>query len=187
MTPFMSLLVPIVVSAVAVFILSSIIHMAMPWHKSDYPKLPNEEGVMNALRPFNIPPNDYMIPRPASGTDAKSPEFRAKMAAGPVIVMTVVPNGPWNMGKLMGSWFLFCLLISAISGLMASHAAGPGANDHRIFHFTGFTAFLCYTMGAWPLSIWYHRKWVTTFKGAFDALIYGAATGFIFVWMWPKM
>jgi hypothetical protein len=187
MTPFMSLLVPIVLSALAVFILSSIIHMAMPWHKNDYPGLPDEDGVMKVLRPFNIPPGDYMVPRPRSRADMKSPEFLEKHALGPVIIMTVIPNGPWNMGKLMGTWFLYCLLISAISGFMASHVAGPGANDHRIFHFVGFTAFLCYTMGAWPLSIWYHRKWLTTIKGAFDALIYGVVTGLIFVFLWPTM
>ena len=68
MTPFMSLLLPIVVSAVAVFVLTLIIHMT-PLHNSDYIKLPDEDGVLKALRPFNIPPNDYMVPRPGSGAD----------------------------------------------------------------------------------------------------------------------
>ena len=58
MTPFTSLLLPIVLSAVAVFILTMVIHMS-PWHKRDYFRLPDEDGVMAALRPFNIPPNDY--------------------------------------------------------------------------------------------------------------------------------
>jgi hypothetical protein len=186
MTPFMSLLLPIVLSALAVFVLSSIIHMAMPWHKNDYPGLPDEDGVIKVLRPFNIPPGDYMIPRPRSGADMKSPEFIEKHALGPVIIMTVVPNGPWNMGKIMGMWFAFCLIVSAIAGCMAGSILAPGANEHGIFHYAGLIAFLCYTVGAWPLSIWYHRKWTTTFKGAFDALIYGAVTGWIFTMMWPK-
>ena len=43
-----------------------------------------------------------------------------------------------------------------------------------------------YAMGAWPLSIWYGRKWSTTFKSTFDALIYAMLTAGTFGWLWPK-
>ena len=43
MTPFLSLLLPIVLASVAVFIVSMIIHMVMPWHKSDYGNVPNDD------------------------------------------------------------------------------------------------------------------------------------------------
>ena len=56
MTPLASLVVPILLSAVAVFVLSALLHMALPWHKSDFSPVPNEDGVMDALRPFDIPP-----------------------------------------------------------------------------------------------------------------------------------
>ena len=85
MTPFMSLLLPIVLSAVAVFVLTMVIHMT-PWHKGDYVRLPDEDGVMKALRPFNIPPNDYTVPHPGSGDYMKSPEYDAKRDAGPVMI-----------------------------------------------------------------------------------------------------
>jgi len=64
MTELQSLWLPILLSSVAVFVVSSIIHMASPWHKSDYPKAPKEDQIMDALRPLAIPPGDYMIPRP---------------------------------------------------------------------------------------------------------------------------
>ena len=86
MTPFMSLLLPIVVAAVAVFVLSMIIHMT-PWHKSDYIRLPDEDGVMKALRPFNIPPNDYVLPHPGSAEYMKSPEYDARRDPGPVMIV----------------------------------------------------------------------------------------------------
>ena len=38
MTGLSALWLPILVSAVLVFVASSLIHMASPWHKSDYPK-----------------------------------------------------------------------------------------------------------------------------------------------------
>ena len=61
-----ALWLPILLSAVVVFIVSSIIHMATPWHKGDYLKIPDEDKAMDALRPLAIPPGDYMVPRPSS-------------------------------------------------------------------------------------------------------------------------
>jgi hypothetical protein len=186
MTPFMSLLLPIVVSAAAVFVLPLIIYMT-PWHKSDYIKLPDEDGVMKALRPFNIPPNDYMVPHPGSGADMKSPEYNAKQDAGPVMIVTVVPSGPWNMGKIMGAWFLFAVVVSASMAYVVGTIVPPGGDTHAVFHHVAVITFLTYTMGAVPLAIWYRRKWSTTFKTALDSLLYALATGWIFSMMWPKM
>ena len=64
MTGLSALVVPIFLSAVFVFVASSVIHMLLPWHKSDCPKLSNEDSVRDALRPLAIPPGDYMVPRP---------------------------------------------------------------------------------------------------------------------------
>jgi len=63
----------------------------------------------------------------------------------------------------------------------------PGGDDHTIFHYGAAVTAIAYAFGAWPMSIWYHRKWSTTIKDTIDAAIYGAATGLIFTWMWPKM
>ena len=187
MTPFTSLLLPIVLSAVGVFLLSSIIHMAMPWHKGDYVRVPDEDRVADALRPFNIPPGDYGMPNPMTEAGGRNPDFMAQMSRGPVVVMTVVQPGPFSMGRSITTWFLFCLLVSAIAGAMAGTVVAPGGNDHAIFHQAGMVSFLSFTLGAWPLSIWYHRKWSTALKGTFDGLLYGVATGLIFTWMWPKL
>lgn len=72
MTGLYSLWFPILLSAVIVFIASSIIHMALPWHKGDYQKVPNEEQVLDSLHPLNIPPGDYMIPRCSSMEEMRS-------------------------------------------------------------------------------------------------------------------
>ena len=61
--PISSLLLPILLSAAFVFVVSSIIHMLLPYHKGDYKKVPDEAGVMDALRPFNLAPGDYSVPR----------------------------------------------------------------------------------------------------------------------------
>src|SRR5437879_8349619 len=97
MTGLAALWLPILVSSVLVFVVSSAIHMASPWHKSDYPRVPNEDRLRDALRPLAIPPGDYMVPRPSSREEMRSPGFADKIKQGPNLIVTVIPNGPWSM------------------------------------------------------------------------------------------
>jgi len=119
MTGLSALWLPILLSSVIVFLVSSLIHMVLPWHKSDYPKLPNEDKVMDALRPLAIPPGDYYMPRPASTQDMRSPEFTEKMRKGPVVMMTVFPNGPSSMGRNLVMWFLYSIVVGVLAGYVA--------------------------------------------------------------------
>ncbi len=185
MTALSALLVPIVLSAVIVFVASSIIHMALPWHKGDYPKVPNEERVRDALRPLAIPPGDYMIPRASGMQDMKSPEFLAKMNEGPVMVVTVMPNGPWTMGKNLAQWFVYSIVVGVFAAYVAATALPPGAPYPRVFQLVGVTAFIGYALALWQLSIWYRRDWITTIKSNVDGLIYGLLTAGTFGWLWP--
>ena len=57
---------PIVLSAVFVFVVSSIFHTLMSHHDTDFDKVPAEDEVMDALRKANVPPGDYVMPRPSS-------------------------------------------------------------------------------------------------------------------------
>ena len=185
MTALSTLLVPIVLSAVIVFVASSIIHMALPWHRNDYPKVPDEERVRDALRPLAIPPGDYMIPRASSMQDMKSPEFIAKMNDGPVMVVTVMPNGPWAMGKNLAQWFVYSVVVGVFAAYVAGRALPPGAPYLRVFQLVGVTAFMGYALALWQLSIWYRRDWMTTFKSNVDGLVYGLLTAGTFGWLWP--
>jgi hypothetical protein len=185
MTGLSSLWLPILLSAVIVFLASSVIHMMLPWHKSDYPKMPNEDKVMDALRPLAIPPGDYMIPRPASTQDMRTPEFLEKMKQGPVVVMTVLPNGPMGMGKNLTQWFLYSVVVGVFGAYVAGRALPPGAPYLTVFRFVGVTAFLAYSAALWQMSIWYRRAWITTIKATVDGLIYGLLTAGTFGWLWP--
>src|SRR5271169_2751707 len=86
-----TLWLPILLSSVIVFIVSSIIHMVLPWHKGDYPGVPDEDKLMAALRPLAVPPGDYMVPRASSMQEMRSPEFAAKLQKGPVLILTMMP------------------------------------------------------------------------------------------------
>ena len=44
MVPVTSLWLPVLVSAVIVFVASSILHMVLPFHRKDYRAVPSEDG-----------------------------------------------------------------------------------------------------------------------------------------------
>jgi hypothetical protein len=186
MTGLLALWLPILLSAVAVFVVSSIIHMASPWHKNDYPRLSQEDRLRDALRPFGLPPGDFMIPRAASRADLSSPEFNEKLRSGPVLLMTVMPNGPMSMGRNLGLWFVYCLIVSVFAAYIAGRALAPGAAGLQVLRFAGATAFIAYAVALWQMSIWYRRAWKTTMKATVDGLIYALCTGALLAWLWPR-
>ncbi len=186
MTALSTLILPILLSAVGVFLLSSVIHMMTPWHNNDYPKLPNEDQVRAALRPLAIPPGDYMVPRAANTQELRSPEFTEKVKQGPVLVVTVMPNAMVPMGINLALWFLFALIVSAFAAYVAGHALHPAAPWRAVFRFAGLTAFIGYAVALWQMSIWYRRSWATTFRATVDGVLYGLVTAVVFVWLWPK-
>lgn len=186
MTALSALLLPILLSAVVVFLASSVIHMVLPWHKNDYPKLPEESQVLDALRPLSIPPGDYMMPRPASTAEMKTPEFIEKLKRGPVVVMTVMPRGGVSMGRSLTLWFIYALVVSLFAAYVASRALAPGALYLAVFRFAGVTAFVGYSMAIWQMSIWYARGWGITIRSTIDGLIYALLTAGVFGWLWPR-
>jgi len=186
MTGLDMLWLPILVSAVFVFVASSVIHMALPWHKGDCRGLPNEDEVMDALRPFSLTPGDYMIPRPGSMKDCKSPEFVEKMNKGPVMLVTVLPNGGPSMGQSLVLWFIYCAVVGFIAAYVTGRALPVGAHYLRVFRFAGTTAFVGYALALWQMSIWYRRSWTTTIKSTIDGLVYGLLTAGVFGWLWPR-
>ena len=186
MTGLHQLWLPILLSAVFVFVLSSVIHMASPWHKSDYPAVPNEVAVAAALRPLAIPPGDYMIPRPSTRADAQSAAFAEKLKNGPVMMLSVWPNGPISMARNLGGWFAYCVVVGFFAGYVAGRALPPGSAYLRVFQLAGATAFVGYALALWQMSIWYRRAWSATIKATIDGLLYALLTAGTFGWLWPR-
>jgi hypothetical protein len=185
MISLMNLWMPIVLSAVAVFIASSIIHMVLQYHKDDFKKIPSEDGVMEALRGFNLPPGDYVMPHAGSMKEMGSPEFKEKQNQGPVAFFTVLPNGQCGMGLQLGLWFAFSLLVGVMVAYIARMSL-PAGTDYLLVHrVTGATAFCCYSMAHLPSSIWYKKSWMATMRNFLDGLVYGLVTGGMFGWLWP--
>src|SRR5262245_115501 len=114
MVPLTALWLPILLSAVAVFVASSIIHMALPWHSNDFKQFPAEDAVLDAGRPFNLEPGEYVAPRPASMKEMGSPEFQAKAKRGPRIMLTVLrPDS--SIAKSLVLWFVYGIVIAVFA------------------------------------------------------------------------
>jgi hypothetical protein len=184
MTAIAALWLPIILSAVIVFIASSIIHMTKLWHRDELPAPPDADRLQDAMRPFQLQPGEYMLPRPKDMKDCNPPEFIEKLKRGPNLVMTVMPNGPMSMSRPLVQWFIFVLVVSVLTAYLAAATLPADATYLAVFRVAGTTAFIAYAAGVWPQSIWYHRPWPTTLKFTLDGLIYGLLTGGAFGWLW---
>ena len=184
MIPLLQLLLPIVLSAVAVFLASSVVHMVLPHHRSDFAKIPSEDEVMDAMRKFSPPHGDYIIPHPPNRA-MKDPVYLEKVNKGPIMIMTVMPNRFGEMGKLLGIWFVYLLIVMGLAAHVTGRVVGIGAPSRDVFHTISLFVFAAMALALVQNSIWYARKWSSTFKSLVDSVVYAVIAGGIFVWLWP--
>ncbi len=186
MVSVLDLWLPILLSSVAVFLASFVLHMVLKYHNTDAKRHPQEDEVLAAIRRVNTAPGDYVLPHATMET-MNSPEFVAKRSAGPVALMTVLPGGPPVMKRELTGWFIYSLVVSIFAAYLTSRALGHHSNATYLdaFRFAGTTAFLGYGLAQLQESIWWGRSWNTTLKNLFDALVYALLTAGIFGWLWP--
>jgi len=183
--PFGSVWLPVVVSAVAVWLLSSVLHMVLKYHRADYKPLPDEEAVRSALGKGSPPPGVYMTPYSTDMSAMKDPAFLEKYSQGPVALIKVMKNGPPAMGMHLLLWFLFCLLVSFTAGYVARQAFAAGAVGVEVLQVTGALAFAGYGFGALSAYIWAAEPLPNVLRALLDAALYSLATGAVFWWLWP--
>jgi hypothetical protein len=186
MISLFDLWLPILLSAVSTFLLSSVIHMALKYHNSDFAKLPDEPKVMGALRPFRLPPGEYVFPHCTDNKVRGSQEYLDRLKQGPVAFMTVLPNGDFGMAKSLVQWFGFSVLVGVFAAYIARLTLAPGEQYLTVARVVGATAFMGYGLALLQNSIWYKRSWAATLKSVFDALVYALFTGGVFGWLWPS-
>jgi len=186
MVTITELWLPIVLSAVAVFAVSSVIHMLLTYHRSECKKLPNEEGLLEAMRKDGVSPGFYIFPYAPSPKAMGTPEMVEKYKRGPVGFVTVMPSGPPAMGKYLTMWFLYCLLIGVFAAYLAGRTLHAGEAYLAVFRVAGTVAFLGYGVGALVDSIWKGQRWSATLKHVFDGLVYALLTAGFFGWLWPR-
>jgi hypothetical protein len=184
MVPLASLWLPILVSAVVVYIASSIVWMFLPHHKSDWSALPGEDGLLEAMRRAGVGRGQYRFP--FCNPRDKSPETVKKLADGPMGTMIIWPPGPMKMGKQLGTWFVYLLVVSTCVAYLASHALPVGSGYRGVFRVAGGIAILAYASAIVPNAIWWGRSWSSTLKELIDGIAYGLLTAGVFGWLWPR-
>ena len=183
--PFGSLWLPVIVSAVVVFVASSILHMALKYHKADYKPLSNEDAVRDALAKGNLAPGIYFTPYCPDMKQMKEPAIMEKFKKGPVALVTVLPKGAPDMPKHLALWFAFSVLVSFVAAYVARHTLQPGADGMLVMRITGTVAFAGYALSQLSDSIWKGQPWSNTLRHVVDGLIYALLTGLTFRLMWP--
>jgi len=183
--PFGSVFLAVIVSAVAVFIGSSVIHMALKYHRADVTPLPGEEAIREALGKSGAAPGFYVTPYCSDHKQMKEPAMVEKYQKGPIAMITVLPNGAPAMGKYLGLWFLFTVLVSFVCGYVARVTLHPGADGMTVMRVTGTVAFAAYGLSHVSDSIWKAQPWGNTLRALLDALIYCLITAFVFKALWP--
>jgi len=183
--PFGSLWLPVIAAAVAVFVVSSILHMLLRYHKADYRPLPNEDAVRDALGRAAAAPCTYVTPYCADMKQMNEPAVREKYEKGPVAMVTVLPNGLPMLPKHLALWFGFTLLVSFLAAYVARKTLDPGADGLLVMRVTCTVAFAAYGAGRITDSIWKGQPWSNTFREMLDGALYALATGFTFLLLWP--
>ncbi|MFG0329937.1 MAG: hypothetical protein ACF8PN_08570 [Phycisphaerales bacterium] len=184
MDMLIDLWLPILVSAVAIFILSFVAWVVMPHHKTEWVKLPDEERFKEAIRGMNIPPGNYIFPGCAKGEDMNSEAFKERYSAGPWGTLMVWRGQP-SMGRNLALSFLVYFIISVFVGYVGVLGAEPGMGFSEVFQITGTAAIMAYTFGALPGMIWFGATAKSFINHFADCIVYGAVTGAIFGWLWP--
>src|SRR4030095_725360 len=164
---------PILVATVLVFVASCIAWMALPHHKSDARRMPDEAAALEALGRQNVRPGLYRFPWADSMAEMKDPAFVAKLDKGPVALMTVLPSGPFNMGKSMALWTGYLVVIGIfvayITGRVLRPPPSPASSGSPLQN-----------------AIWGGKPLSVVFKEIVDGVVYGLLTAGAFGWLWPR-
>ena len=183
MVTFSQLWLPIVLGAVAVFVVSILVHMVIRWHAADYGKLPNEDAVRAAMR--GTAPGQYVTPHCPDMKDLQAPEMQQKFADGPVAMAWVRASGVGSLPAMLGQWFALALAVSFFCGYVAAHVLPAGAAHGTVLRTVSTIAFMAYATGSAMDSIWMGKPWRSSAKYFADALLYAFATALPFMWLWP--
>jgi hypothetical protein len=179
-----SLWLPILLSAVAVFIASSVLHMVLTYHRKDVAQVPNEDRVMDAVR--GTPRGVYVFPHAPGMKEMNTPAMQEKYKRGPVAVLTVMPSGTVNMGKILTQWFVMSLVVSLFVAYILSRTVASGAEYLGVFRIAGTITFLAYATAEASHSIWAGQPWSNTVRHFVDALVYGLVVAGVFGALWPR-
>jgi hypothetical protein len=184
MTFLGQLWLPILLSAVAVFLLSAASHMVLPWRKKEWGRFGGQDRLQEALQ--GIQPGQYSFPAAPSPKEQMGGEWMARWTKGPSGWLTIAPPGPIGMGRNLALSFLSFLGVALLVGYVASLSLGPASPTLTVVRVVSTVGVLAYGVSPIFESIWYHRPWRAYASDLLDAFLFAFAMAGIFGWLWPR-
>ena len=175
-----TLILPILLSAVALFFASFLSWMVLQLHKLDWVKLPHEDKFLEGARGCDLALGSYAFPGCSSPEEMKSEAFQKKQEAGPCGFMTI--TGRVNMGRNLGLTFVYFLVTSFCLAYLTTLAVKPGADFMTVFRFVATAGFLTFYSAIVPHAIWFKCRIV---GHLIESIAFAAIIGAIFAAMWP--
>jgi hypothetical protein len=176
---------PILLSAVAVMIGSSIVWMALKYENADWKPVPREDELRDAVRALDLTaPGQYIFPH-AMGEGGMEAAKR-KMEEGPNGILLLRQPGRFSMGRQLLQAFVYYVVVSVFVAYVSCHALDSGADYLRVFQIAGASGFMAYGLALIPEAIWFGRTWRSVCKALLSGLIYGCLTAGVFGWLWPR-
>lgn len=186
MNALLALWLPILLSAVFVFLASSLIHMVFKWHNSDYHGLANEDAVREAIRAGQPEPGLYVLPYCSDMKEMSGETMGKKYDEGPVGYLNLAPNGRPKMAVALARWFVLNLAVAVIAAFVVTQIFGLAPwRGRAAAKLVGVLCFAAYGFGSIQEGIWMAKPWKSVAKSLLDAVIYALVSGLTFYVLWP--
>lgn len=184
MSELLALWLPIVLSTVGLFILSSLLWTVIPLHSGDFKEVPDDAALSAELEKQGIVRGQYLLPYRESAAERRSEAFKERYSRGPQALIRVWP-GPANMGRNMGLTVLYFFVVSVGIAYAAAVALEPGAAAVDVFQLVCTVGVLTFAAGGVLGGVWFAkpgRVFVTDFV---EALLYALLASGVFTLLWP--
>ncbi len=181
MPNLIALWLPVLVASLVVFGAGFILHMVLPYHRTDFRGIPEEEKFRALVGELSLARGQYAFP----GMDEGGRQaYEAKLAAGPAGLL-LVGNKSTDMSRRLTLHFVHILVLTIFVAYLASSALPTGTEYLTVFRVVGTSALLAYAGALATFSIWYGFTWAFTLKSAVDGFVYALLTAGVFGWLWP--
>ena len=184
MSELAGLSIPILLSAIAVFVISLAGRLLIGHHKADWNELPEEGDTMEFLRKSGIKPGCYIFPLVHSKEHRTDELKEQRLEAGPWGTIHVWTS-QGNLGSRLLQTFTFHLVASFFIAYLGTLAIEPGAGFLKAFQVTGTAGILAYAFGGVPNAIWFSRHVRPAVLDVVDGICFGLITGVVFGLLWP--
>jgi hypothetical protein len=178
-----TLWLPVLLSAAAIWVISTIVGMALPHHKQDWIGIPDEDGFMDYIRRSGIKPGNYLFPDFRSREALKSEKVETALKAGPVGHLSVW-NTPVTMGGKMVATFIVYLVVSILIAYLTRVALPGAAPFAKVFQVAATAGVLAYCFASIPNALWFGAYKRTIVASIIDGIVFGLITGAIFACLW---